>query len=84
MQGCHELPDTQNHLQAPQNRLQASRYDSKPPVFCLHVALGAEWQKLWKVARGMELVLQGSEVILRIGRLRRSFRDAHGGSAPPP
>ena len=36
VQGRHEPPDTQNHLQAPQNRLRVSRYDSKPPLFCLH------------------------------------------------
>ena len=31
-----------------------------------------------------EMVLRGMEVILRIRRFRRSFRGAHGGSAPPP
>ena len=39
---------------------------------------------LGDVARGMELVSWGLEFILCIRRLRRSFRGAHGCSAPPP
>ena len=30
-------PDLQNDLLAPKNRLNASRYVSEPPSFCLHV-----------------------------------------------
>ena len=43
-----------------------------------------ELQRLEDVARGTDMVSWGLEVILRIGGLLRSFRGAHGGSAPPP
>jgi len=39
---------------------------------------------LGDVARGTETILQDWLVILRIRRLQRSFRGAHGGSGPPP
>ena len=43
---------------------------------------GAEWKKLGDIVRDKEFFFQGSEIILRIGTLRRSFCDAPGGSAP--
>ena len=43
----------------------------------------AEWQRLIDVVRGKKMVSPGLEVILRIRRLPRSFRGAHGGFAPP-
>ena len=40
--GPHEMTlkphDTQNDIQAPQKRLRASRYVSKPSPFCLHAS----------------------------------------------
>ena len=43
-----------------------------------------EWQRLIDVVRDKKMVSPGLEVILRIWRLPRSFRGAHGGFAPPP
>ena len=43
-----------------------------------------ELWRLVEVAKGEETVSRGLEGILRIRRLRSSFRGAHSGTAPPP
>ncbi len=36
-----------------------------------------------KICKGVETVSRGLKIILRVRRLRRSFCNAYGGSAPP-
>ena len=43
-----------------------------------------KWWRLVELARDMETVSQGLEIILQIWRLGGHFCGGHGASAPPP